>query len=201
MAREITHRIHNGVCIALFFALAVAFVAVFMFAGVAYAQSTTYWCGSYYSYQPCGYSGYYQYPQYPSQNYYSGYPSSYYPQYQYSPQYYYPQPTCSITYTQTNNPNYWQGGMYTQAIQLSWSSNYATSAYITGVGSVSPSGIRVVYPYGYTQYALTVYGPGGTNTCYVYFQPQQYYYQQSQPQYWGQVGYNYGYNYGNYYGY
>lgn len=84
--------------------------------------------------------------------------------------------------------------MYSQAVQLSWSSNYATSAYITGIGNVSPSGLRVVYPYGYTDYTMTVYGPGGSNSCRTYYQPPIYY-PQWQPNYWQQIGYGNGYYY------
>src|SRR5262249_13281613 len=150
--------------------------------------------GSYWSTTPCnyynnGYNNYqYQYPQYsyytyPSNYYYPNNYNYYYPNtYYYPNQYYqYPQPTCSITYSYTNNPgsNYWNGGMYNQAIQLSWSSSYATSAYLTpSIGATSVSGTRVVNPYGYAQYTLTVYGPGGSNTCSTYYQPQQYYPQQ-----------------------
>jgi|GEM_PF-1362309 len=184
-------------------------LAVLFFAFPVFAQQmimTPYWCGTYWSSTPCTNGGYgnnyynYQYPQYsyytfPNQYYPSNY-NYYYPYYSY--QYYYPQPSCSITYSYTNNPNYF-GGMYQQAIQLSWSSNYASSAYISGVGSVSRSGIRVVYPYGYGQYVMTVYGPGGQNTCTTYYQQPQYYQQQVPPNYWNQYNYNYGYNYGNQY--
>jgi hypothetical protein len=175
----------------------VAFL-VFFLAPVAHAQTASYWClidqgASYWSNQPCGYAYQYNYQQYnypqynyPYQNYY--YPTNYYYPYQ-NNQYYYPAPTCSITYSYTNNPGYWSGGMYTQAIQLTWSSNYASNAYINGIGAVSPSGTRVVYPYGFTQYTMTVYGSGGSNTCSTYYQPAQY----NQQPYWNQ--YNYGYPY------
>ncbi len=194
------------------------------FAAPVLAQSASYWCptgqgASYWSYQPCQggypstgsiyspqanlaqtYSYGYQNPNYqyyyPQNNYY---PNNYYNYYgnnygNYGYQYYYPAPTCSITYTYANNPNYWSGGMYSQAIQLTWSSNYASSAYISGIGATSPSGTRIVYPYGNAQYSMTVYGQGGSNTCTTYYQQMQYYPQQP-PYYWNQYNYNPSYQY------
>lgn len=191
-------------------------VVITLLAGAmpVYAQSYSnqYWCNSYWSSTPCNYGAYnnnyyqqysqyqYQYQTNPNAYYYQ-YQNSYYPNnYNYYPQqnyqYYYPAPTCTITYTVTNNPNYWSGTMNNQAIQLSWSSNYATSAYISVIGTTTPSGTRVVNPSGYTEYVMTVNGPGGTNTCRTYYQPPQYYYQQTTPYNWNQYNYNYGYNYG-----
>ncbi len=71
-------------------------------------------------------------------------------------------PSCTI-----NASSYVSYGAYSnQPITLSWSSNNATSAYITPlVGSVSTSGSTIVYPQGYTTYTLTVSGPHGTATC------------------------------------
>jgi len=188
-------------------AIAGAVVIILSFALPAFAQqviTTPYWCGSYWSSTPCTYGGYgYSYTNQESPQYsYYTYPSQYVPNnynyyypYQSNQYYYTPPPTCSITNSYTNNPNYWNGGMYTQAIQLSWSSNYATSVYITGIGATSPSGTRVVYPYGYTQYTMTVYGPGGSNTCTTYYQPVRY--NQPPPQYyWNQYNNNPGYYYG-----
>ena len=181
----------------------------YFFTPVVHAQTVAspYWCGSYWSSTPCNYGGYntnsygngyysnqypqYQYQTYPNNYYYPNNYNNYYPNQNY--QYYYPAPTCSITYSYTNNPNYWSGGMYSQAIQISWSSSYASSAYITGIGATSASGVRVVYPYGYTQYSMTVYGPGGSNSCSTYYQPQQYYPQQQYN--WNQYYYNPGYQY------
>src|SRR5882724_7107280 len=125
-----------------------AFISLFsllVFALPVFAQqqviTTPYWCGSYWSSTPCTYGGYgnsYTNQQYPQYSYYT-YPNQYTPNnynyyypYQNSQYYYTPTPTCNITYSQTNNPNYWNGGMYTQAVQLSWSSNYASSAYVSG---------------------------------------------------------------------
>ncbi|MBI5644589.1 hypothetical protein HY970_00660 [Candidatus Kaiserbacteria bacterium] len=65
-------------------------------------------------------------------------------------------PYCVITIT-----NY--GTYYSQAT-LSWSSINATSASISGVGSVPVSGTRVVSG-GNQIYTLTVWGPGGSATC------------------------------------
>src|SRR5262249_25095170 len=149
-------------------------------------QYQPYWCGSYWSSTPCGYQNNYQnqyyYPSnyYPQNQYY--YPQNYYPNNYYGNnyygqnyQYYYPQPTCNIHYSYAQNTNYWSGGMYSQAIQISWSSSYASNAYISGIGTVSASGVRVVYPYGNTAYTMTVNGPGGTNSCSTYFSQIQYY--------------------------
>ena len=182
----------------------VAFLLLFVVCAVlpffAHAQAApSYWCGTYWSNTPCTYGGYgstYVNPQTPQYSYYT-YPNQYYPNnYNYyypyqSYQYYYPPPpTCYITYSRTNNPNY-SDGMHGEAITLTWSSNYATNAFITGIGATSAGGIQVVYPQGYTQFTMTVYGPGGTNTCMVYYQPAQYYPQN----YWNQYNYNPNYQY------
>ena len=51
---------------------------------------------------------------------------------------------------------------------LSWAASGATSAWLSGVGSVSPTGsIAVPAGTGMT-YTLTVSGPGGSNTCSTY---------------------------------
>ena len=66
-----------------------------------------------------------------------------------------PTPTCTITSTQIGN-----------GATLQWSSNYATSAQLSGYGSVSTSGTRTVTSFtGTRSYTLQVAGPGGTNTC------------------------------------
>ncbi len=52
-----------------------------------------------------------------------------------------------------------------QSATLTWSSNRATSAYLSTVGSVATNGSQTVSPT-YTQtYVLTVYGEGGSRTC------------------------------------
>jgi hypothetical protein len=170
--------------------MAMGGICVLVMAGAQLANAqvitTPYWCGSYWSSQPCSYGsmynnyGYtYSYPSsyyYPYNNYYS----SYYGPYGYQ----YPAPTCSLTYSYaTYSHGYYPYSYYggsNQAITLSWTSANATSAYISaGVGAVSPFGLRVVYPNYTTTYLMTVYGPGGTNTCQVtYYAPYyQYYYQ------------------------
>lgn len=184
--------------------------------GIVMAQtaSTPYWCGNYYSSVPCdgyGYSNYnynynynygsgYSYPyyqqypqQYPNYNYNYAYP---YNNYNYT--YTYPRPNCTISAIH-NSANY---SAYPQ-VTLSWSSSNATSAYISpNVGTVSPYGSVVVYPYGgnYT-YTMTVSGPGGSNTCQTtYSAPAQYNYQPYQPYYYYNSypylysPYQYGYN-------
>lgn len=80
------------------------------------------------------------------------------PQYPVYPQYYNQAPYCYITIGQS----YYSSGMIT----LTWSSQGATSAYITPqVGQVAPNGSTSLYAYGNTVYSLTVTGPGGTYTC------------------------------------
>lgn len=79
---------------------------------------------------------------------------------QYYPNAYQPAPYCTITVT--------SGAVgYNQPVTLSWSSNYATSAYISpSIGSVTTSGTRTVYPVGNQVYSMTVYGYNGqTATC------------------------------------
>jgi hypothetical protein len=77
-------------------------------------------------------------------------------------QYQLPTPSCTISAS-----NYYTYGTnYNQPITLTWSSNNATSAYITpNVGSVAPNGSTTVFPQGYTTYTLTISGPGGSATC------------------------------------
>jgi len=129
---------------------------------------------------------------------YSGYPtgngnSYYYPYYSPEPYqpYYYPTPNCTISYSYgSNNYNYNNYNGYTygnQPITLSWSANNATSAYISpSLGSVATNGGQVVYPSGSTTYTLTVYGPGGSNTCQTTYYAQNYY---------NNYNYNYSYQY------
>src|SRR3989344_1238312 len=92
----------------------------------------------------------------------------YYPVYQ--PTYNYPVqntqlPYCVITATTG----------YNGLVTLSWSSSYATSAYISpSVGSVAPNGSTSLYNYGNSIYTMTVSGQGGSNTCRTsYVQPVQ----------------------------
>jgi hypothetical protein len=160
-----------------------------------YYPSTFY--GSYYQQQYPYYQNY-QYPYY--QNYQYPYYNNYYPYYGYYQQ----QPTCSITYQYINNA-YWDAQGYHQPIQLSWAANNAYRAYISGIGSVSPVGQRVVYPSsGSTTYVLTATGQGGSATCQTtYTQPyswqyqyQNYYYQYPYYQYYTYPSYqNYTYPY------
>ena len=104
------------------------------------------------------------YNNYNSYNNSSGYPyynysdNSYrYNGYNYNYNY---RPNCSITVTNSSGSY-----GYDRYVTLAWSSSYATSGYISGVGSVGVNGAQAVYyPYNNT-YTLTVYGPGGTATC------------------------------------
>lgn len=122
-------------------------------------------------------------PTYPTGNWNSYYP--YRSPEPYQP-YYYPAPTCTITYSY--GANSYNGYSYgNQAITLSWSASNATSAYISpSIGSVATNGGQVVYPAGSTTYTLTVYGPGGSNTCQTSYYAQNYY---------NNYNYNYSYQY------
>jgi len=97
---------------------------------------------------------------------------------------YYQQPTCTIALS-----NYSHVNGYPPSARLSWYSSNAKSAYLSGVGSVSTSDTRTVYPYGQS-YTLTVTGPGGTATCTATNTDTAYQYDYYRP------NYN---NYGNYY--
>lgn len=122
----------------------------------------------------------YQYPysyNYPYNNYYN----------------YNNPPSCTITLSQspTSYSQSWIS-QYGYPMLLTWSSSNATTASISpDVGSVSPSGSRIVYTRGQI-YSMSVYGNGGTATCQTSsFAPT---YPYSYP-------YNnaYSYNYGSYY--
>jgi hypothetical protein len=141
------------------------------------------------------YNGYYgsSYPYYYGSDYYrsydynSAYPTNYYPYGSHYTHHGYSNPSCSISITPATNysrDTYRWG----YPMQLTWSSSNATSASISpDVGSVSPSGSRVVYATG-SIYSMSVYGPGGSATCqtsgysipfyhqnYNYSYPQNYY--------------------------
>ena len=80
-------------------------------------------------------------------------------------QYTIPAPSCTI-YASNYQTYGYSYANYNQPVTLTWSSQGATSAYITPqVGSVNPSGSQTVYPSGYTTYTLTVSGPGGSASC------------------------------------
>ncbi len=67
-------------------------------------------------------------------------------------------PSCTIS----ANPTSIQNG---QSSVVSWTSNNATSASLTGFGAVSTGGSVQVSPTQTTTYTLTVTGPGGTANC------------------------------------
>lgn len=74
----------------------------------------------------------------------------------YNPPVVHPAPYCTITHAQY--------GGYGHGAYLSWTSTNASSAYISGIGSVSLSGSQSVYGGG--TYTMTVYGYNGqTATC------------------------------------
>jgi len=69
-------------------------------------------------------------------------------------------PSCTISLS-----NYtYQSDAYNRTAQLSWRSYNATSAFISGLGSVAVNGAQAV-SYPNANYTLTVSGPGGTATC------------------------------------
>lgn len=204
--------IHNTFAIVI----ALVFLCVpFAFANAS-TVSTPYWCPSgqtgYWSSFPCSsygsssnynYSYVYNYPyQYGGTYGYPNYPYNYQNYYNYS--YAYPTPSCTITVSSAYGGGYYgYGYMYNQPATLSWSASNATSAYITPeVGTVATYGSRTVYPAPGTTYRMTVYGPGGTNTCQTtyYQQYQQYPYYQQQYYNYYQYPYQNQYPY-QYYGY
>ncbi len=70
-----------------------------------------------------------------------------------------PAPPPSPTATLAANPDSIQRG---QSTELSWHTQNATDITITGVGTVSASGSRMVSPADSTTYRLDAKGPGGT---------------------------------------
>ena len=73
----------------------------------------------------------------------------------------YPAPYCTISYTQYTAYNYG-----TKQVYLSWTSSNASSAYLSGYGSVAVNGSQTVYAAASQTYTLTVYGYNGQQaTC------------------------------------
>lgn len=121
--------------------------------------------------------GYYDYDRYyddytysygyPYSNYAYSYPSSYDYNNYYNSGYrsydgysYGHRPTCSISTYRTSGTY-----RYDNSITVTWWSSGATSAYLSGVGSVNPSGSQVMYAPYTSSYTLTVSGPGGSTSC------------------------------------
>lgn len=71
----------------------------------------------------------------------------------------YEHPSCSISVTNHS------GSGHNRTVTLSWSSSYAKTAHLSGVGSVGTNGAQVMYYPFDSRYTLTVYGPGGAATC------------------------------------
>lgn len=96
-------------------------------------------------------------------------PPTYYPPQQppYYPPVQQPAPSCTISLSNGNLYGYSYGfnNYNNPAAILTWSSQYATNATITSLGSVQTSGSRTVYPGNGQVYTMTVSGPGGTNVC------------------------------------
>lgn len=79
----------------------------------------------------------------------------------YTPPVYHQAPYCTINHAQSSGGYYNNNSAY-----LSWSSQNASSAYLSNVGSVNVSGSQTVYPGYTTTYTLTVYGHNGQSaTC------------------------------------
>lgn len=69
-------------------------------------------------------------------------------------------PTCSITTYRSSGNNPYDG-----SVTVSWWSSNATSAYLSNVGAVNTSGSQVFNGGRYSNYTLTVSGPGGSTSC------------------------------------
>lgn len=191
---------------------------------VAFASASgnnDYWCYSYWSSNPCS-SHDNDYDDHYKKNKHDNYNYDHYSMYDYSNYWYnnsynnnysynnYPQqrPTCSVSISAPYN-NYGYG--YNQPFTISWWSQNAYSAYLSGVGNVPPQGSYSMYPGGTMMYTLTVYGQGGTNTCYATYYQQnyqtytyQYPYQQNYQTYnyqYPQYNYPYMYSYNSGYPY
>lgn len=73
----------------------------------------------------------------------------------------YPAPNCTISHTQYTAYNYGSKQIY-----LTWSASNASSAYLSGYGSVAVNGSQTVYSAANQTYTLTVYGYNGQQaTC------------------------------------
>lgn len=81
----------------------------------------------------------------------------------------YAQPACSIEVTRYNGSY-----GYDRTVTITWTSSYATSAYLSGVGSVGVNGAQAMYYPFNPNYTLTVYGPGGSSSCTTYTQNYTY---------------------------
>ena len=185
-----TRTLHRGLQVLAGATLIVLFSSAFVFAGAYYNSGYNSAYNNYdYSYNASLNGSYNNYNSY--NNSYSGYPyynytdNSYrYNGYNYNYNY---RPNCSITITNSSGSY-----GYDRYVTLAWSSSYATSGYISGIGSVGVNGAQAVYyPYN-NSYTLTVYGPGGTASCST---NNQYYVTQLYNNYYPN---NNGYNYNNY---
>lgn len=97
-------------------------------------------------------------------------------------------PGCTIYRQETNG----------SAVILRWTSTDASSAHLSGIGSVSTYGQYTVYPTYDTIYTLTVYGNGKSESCEIEIdRGYSTYYPQNYNNYGNQYGsgYNYGYPY------
>lgn len=96
-------------------------------------------------------------------------------------------PGCTIYRQETNGTG----------VVLRWTSTDASSAHLSGVGSVSTFGQYMVYPTYDTTYTLTVYGNGKSESCAIEIdRGYSTYYPQNYTNYGNQYGgYNYGYPY------
>jgi hypothetical protein len=104
-------------------------------------------------------------------NYSNQYENNYYPATSYGSYYpySYPAPTCTLSLTTPTNT---YGG--SSEGTLSWTTNNATSVYLSTVGAVNTWGTMSVYMYPYETFTLTLTGPGGTSNCQNTYYPTQY---------------------------
>ena len=147
---------------------AVAMCALLASSLISFAEASSSWNNYPYDYN----YGSYQYPC-------NSYPYNQYNPYRYTNQYpsytnYPPSCTISIQAASGYGDRYYTDGY---PMLLTWSSQNASTASISpSVGSVSPSGSRVVYTRGEV-YSMSVYGAGGTAVCQTssYSIPSSYY--------------------------
>jgi len=166
-------------------AFAVPVLIVLFLASFAHANSYSYEYDNYdYDYRNYDSSIHHSFNNYDSNNTYYDYNRNYYDDYSYTYGYpysnysytypysdygynnygyrndYHRKPTCSISSYRSSGSNPYDG-----RVTVSWWSSNATSAYLTGVGSVSTSGSHTFHGSYYSDYTLSVSGSGGSTSC------------------------------------
>jgi hypothetical protein len=104
----------------------------------------------------------------------NSYENGYYPQY-------YPSPTCTLSVTAPSTTGYGYGS---SAGTVSWTTQNASTVYLSNVGEVNTYGSESVDMYPGETFTLSMTGPGGNGTCQneYYPQTQQYQYPQQYTQ-------------------